>query len=185
MKIKIVNKSSNPLPKYATDGSAGLDLQADLMWGDRIVTYACVEDDDSVFRGIANEQGESTVGKDKSILLHQNERMLIPTGLFIELPIGYEAQIRPRSGLALKNGVTVANCVGTIDSDYRGEIKVILINLSEEPFVIRHGDRIAQMVISRYEQADFEEVETLSETERGTGGFGSTGVSTQTPHQAS
>jgi dUTP pyrophosphatase len=172
MKIKIVNKSSNPLPKYATDGSAGLDLQANLIEGDKVVQY-----------DPANNQHTHIVDDDTKVYLYPKERVLIPTGLFIELSIGYEAQIRPRSGLALKNGVTVANCIGTIDSDYRGEIKVILINLSDEPFIIRHGDRIAQMVISRYEQADFEEVETLSETERGTGGFGSTGVA-QTPHQA-
>lgn len=104
------------------------------------------------------------------------ERKLVPTGLFIELPVGYEAQIRPRSGLAIKNGITVLNTPGTIDSDYRGEINVILVNLSNEPFTINSGDRICQMVIAKHEQAEFIEVTSLDETERGAGGFGHTGV---------
>ena len=103
------------------------------------------------------------------------ERALVPTGLYIELPVGYEAQIRPRSGLALKKGVTVLNSPGTIDADYRGEIRVILINLSREDFEISDGDRIAQMIISSHVQAQWEEVETLTETTRGAGGFGHTG----------
>jgi dUTP pyrophosphatase len=104
------------------------------------------------------------------------ERRLIPTGLFIQLPEGYEAQIRPRSGMALKKGITVLNTPGTIDADYRGEIGVILINLSTQPVVIEPAERICQMVIARYEQAQLVEVETLDETERGEGGFGHTGV---------
>ena len=104
------------------------------------------------------------------------QRCLIPTGLYIALPAGYEAQVRPRSGLALKRGITVLNSPGTIDADYRGEICVILINLSAEPFVIEDGERIAQMVIARHEQAVWQEVEVLDETERGAGGFGHTGV---------
>lgn len=103
------------------------------------------------------------------------ERAMIPTGLFIALPDGTEAQIRPRSGLAAKHGISVLNSPGTIDADYRGEIKVILVNLSNEPFVIYPGERIAQMVVAKYEKVEWEEVETLDETERGTGGFGSTG----------
>ncbi|MBR7157747.1 MAG: dUTP diphosphatase [Bacteroidales bacterium] len=103
------------------------------------------------------------------------ERVMVPTGLYIELPEGYEAQIRPRSGLAAKFGVTVANAPGTVDADYRGEIKVILINLSKEKFVINPGERIAQMVIARYEKIEWKEVEALGESERGEGGFGSTG----------
>jgi dUTP pyrophosphatase len=103
------------------------------------------------------------------------ERIAVPTGLFIELPIGFEAQVRPRSGLALKHGISVPNTPGTIDSDYRGEIKVILINLSNEPFKIESGDRIAQMVIQKYESISWEKVEQLSDSERGAGGFGSTG----------
>lgn len=110
------------------------------------------------------------------VVLKPLERGLIPTGLFIELPEGYEAQIRPRSGLAIKNGITCLNTPGTIDSDYRGEIKVILINLGSENFTINNGDRIAQMVIARHEQAQFVEVEVLEETSRGAGGFGHTGV---------
>ncbi|MBC7642011.1 MAG: dUTP diphosphatase [Flavobacterium sp.] len=104
------------------------------------------------------------------------ERVMVPTGLFIELPIGYEAQVRPRSGLAAKNGVTCLNSPGTIDADYRGELKVILVNLSHEDFTINNGDRIAQMIIAKHERAEFIEVQELSATERGAGGFGSTGV---------
>ena len=110
------------------------------------------------------------------ITLHPMERRLIPTGLHIALPEGYEAQVRPRSGLALKHGLTVLNTPGTIDADYRGEIGVVLINLSQEDFVINDGERIAQMVIARHEQGDFVVVEELDETERGTGGYGHTGV---------
>lgn len=110
------------------------------------------------------------------ITLQPLERKLIPTGLRIALPAGYEAQVRPRSGLALKKGVTVLNSPGTIDADYRGEIGIILINLSQEPFVIQDGERIAQMVIARHEQPEWEPVEVLDDTERGAGGFGHTGV---------
>lgn len=113
---------------------------------------------------------------DEPITLKPLERVLVPTGLFMEIPVGYEAQVRPRSGLALKMGITVLNSPGTIDADYRGEIRIILVNLSNEPFVIENGERIAQMVIAAHEQAEWVEVDTLQETERGTGGFGSTGV---------
>ncbi|MBO7133830.1 MAG: dUTP diphosphatase [Bacteroidales bacterium] len=142
MKIRIVNKSTNALPQYATSQSAGIDLRANLV---------------------------------EPVVLKPMERKLIPTGLFIELPEGYEAQIRPRSGLALKHGITVLNTPGTIDADYRGEIGVILINLSTEDFKIEHGERICQMVIARHEQAEWIQVEELNETERGAGGFGHTG----------
>ena len=108
--------------------------------------------------------------------MHLLERKLVGTGLYIALPQGYEAQIRPRSGLALKHGITVLNSPGTIDADYRGEIMVLLVNLSDTDFVINEGERIAQMVIARHEQAVFEPVETLDETERGAGGYGHTGV---------
>ena len=114
---------------------------------------------------------------DGPVTLKPLERALVPTGLFMELPAGYEARVRPRSGLALKKGITVLNTPGTIDADYRGEICVILINLSNDPFVVNDGDRIAQMVIARHEQADVIEVEALSATQRGTGGFGHTGNS--------
>ena len=112
---------------------------------------------------------------EKDITLKSLERALIPTGLFMELPVGFEAQVRPRSGLAAKFGITVLNTPGTIDADYRGEIKVILVNLSNEEFTISNGDRIAQMIISEHIQAQMEEVKILSETERGSGGFGHTG----------
>ena len=111
----------------------------------------------------------------ESITLKPLERTLVKTGLFIELPVGYEAQVRPRSGLAFKNGITVLNTPGTIDADYRGEIGVILVNLSNENFTIENGERVAQMVIAKHEQANWELVEELSDTERGAGGFGSTG----------
>lgn len=143
MKVEIVNKSKHGLPKYATTGSAGMDIRANI---------------------------------EQSIVLKPLERCLVPTGLHIALPEGYEAQIRPRSGLALKKGLTVLNSPGTIDPDFRGEIGVILINFSSEDFTINDGERIAQMVIARYEQAEWEPVETLDETERGTGGFGHSGV---------
>jgi len=113
---------------------------------------------------------------DKPVVLKSLERNLIPTGLFIELPVEFEAQIRPRSGLAIKKGITLLNSPGTIDADYRGEIKIILANISSEDFVINDGDRIAQMVIARHEQAEWIEVSELVETERGGGGFGSTGT---------
>jgi dUTP pyrophosphatase len=143
MKIKVVNKSKHPLPEYATEYSAGLDLRANI---------------------------------DSPIELKPLERQLIPTGLFIELHKGFEAQIRPRSGLAFKNGITVLNSPGTIDADYRGELKVLLVNLSNTPFMINDGERIAQMVIAKHEQISWEEVSTIDNTERGSGGFGHTGT---------
>jgi dUTP pyrophosphatase len=112
----------------------------------------------------------------ESRILKPLERSIVGTGLFIELPVGYEAQVRPRSGLAAKKGITVLNAPGTIDADYRGEIGVILVNLSNEDFVIHNGERIAQLVIAKHERAEWEEVEILSETDRGEGGFGSTGT---------
>ncbi len=142
MKVKIINKSHHPLPQYATEQSAGVDLRANL---------------------------------EGPVILEPMQRKLLPTGLFIALPKGAEAQVRPRSGLALKHGITVLNSPGTIDADYRGEICVILVNLSEEPFVINDGERIAQMVIARHEQAEWESVDVLDDTERGAGGFGHTG----------
>ena len=142
LQVRIVNQSLNPLPSYATSGSSGMDLRANLH---------------------------------QSVILKPLERALIPTGLFIELPEGYEAQVRPRSGLALKHGLTCLNSPGTVDADYRGELKVILINLSNEEQHINHGDRIAQMVIQRVEKAEWQPVEVLEETTRNSGGFGSTG----------
>lgn len=143
MKIKIVNKSHHPLPAYATELSAGMDLRANI---------------------------------DEPIVLKPMERRLVPTGLHIALPVGYEAQVRPRSGLALKKGITVLNAPGTVDADYRGDVGVILINLSDEPFTVEDGERIAQMVIARHEQGEFVPVDVLDETERGEGGYGHTGV---------
>lgn len=142
MKIRIVNKSKHPLPSYATEASAGMDLRANT---------------------------------DSPVVLKPLERAILSTGLFLELPVGYEAQIRPRSGLAAQHGITVLNTPGTIDADYRGEVKVILVNLSDREFVINDGERIAQMIISKHEQVIWVETEELLETERGSGGFGSTG----------
>lgn len=112
---------------------------------------------------------------DQDIILNPMERTIVPTGLFMELPVGYEAQVRPRSGLAAKHGLTVLNSPGTIDADYRGEVGVILVNLSQTAFTIKNGERVAQMVIAKHERAEWEEVQQLSETSRGEGGFGSTG----------
>ncbi|HKK40522.1 MAG TPA: dUTP diphosphatase [Cryomorphaceae bacterium] len=140
--VEIINKSEHPLPHYATEGSAGCDLRANLS---------------------------------ESVVLKPLERKLLDTGIFIALPVGTEAQIRPRSGMAYKEGLTVLNSPGTIDADYRGEVKVLLVNLSAVEATIQNGDRIAQMVIARHEVANFKEVESLSETLRGEGGFGSTG----------
>ncbi len=145
MTVKIYNQSNNPLPAYASECAAGMDLRANLT---------------------------------EPVVLQPMERKLIPTGLFMELPPDCEAQIRPRSGLALKHGITVLNSPGTIDADYRGEVCVILVNLSQEPFEIRHGERIAQMVIAQFRQMELLEVsskEELSDTERGAGGFGHSG----------
>lgn len=140
--IQIINKSNYPLPKYQTQGSAGVDLHANLM---------------------------------EPLTIKKGEINLVPTGLFISVPLGYEAQIRSRSGLTLNYGITVANGIGTIDSDFRGEIQVILINLGSKDYTINPGDRIAQMVIKKYVYATFDEVEILDETPRGHGGFGHSG----------
>ena len=110
------------------------------------------------------------------IIIQPMERTLVPTGLFVEIPMGFEGQVRARSGLSIKNGITLVNCVGTIDSDYRGELKIPIINLGDEPFEIKRGDRVAQLIITKYERIDWESVESIDETNRGTGGFGSTGV---------
>ena len=142
MNVQVINKSQHPLPAYATELSAGMDIRANIS---------------------------------EPISLEPMQRCLVPTGLFIALPQGFEAQIRPRSGLALKKGITVLYSPGIFDADYRGEICIILVNLSAETFVIEDGERIAQMVIARHEQAMWQEVEILDETERGAGGFGHTG----------
>ena len=141
--VKVINQSNNVLPAYATEGSSGMDLRANLP---------------------------------EPITLQPHQRSLIPTGLFIEMPLGIEAQIRPRSGLAVKQGLTCLNSPGTVDSDYRGEIKVLLINLSNEPQQIVHGDRIAQMVFVKVEVATLLLVQELTDTVRAAGGFGHTGV---------
>jgi len=142
MNIKIINKSNNPNPHYATSQSAGMDIRAFLI---------------------------------EPISLLPGERILVATGIHIELPIGYEAQIRPRSGLAINSGITMLNSPGTIDADYRGEIKVIAINHGENAFIINSGDKIAQMVIAKHETIKWENVEVLDDSERKDGGFGSTG----------
>jgi dUTP pyrophosphatase len=140
--LNVINRSNNPLPQYATEGAAGMDVRAFLQ---------------------------------VPITLQTLERMAVPTGLFLEIPPGYEVQVRPRSGLALKQGITCLNTPGTIDSDYRGELNVILINLSAEPQTIHSGDRIAQLVLQKVELMAWQPVETLTETARSSGGFGSTG----------
>jgi dUTP pyrophosphatase len=142
MTVQIVNNSKHPLPPYATEQSAGMDIYANLQ---------------------------------EPIVLQAMERCLVPTGLFIQLPIGYEAQVRPRSGIAIKQGITCLNTPGTIDSDYRGEIKVILINLSTETQTINDGDRIAQLVVAAHARVNWQQTEALDNTARGEGGFGHTG----------
>lgn len=143
MTVKVINKSSNPLPAYSTPLSAGMDVRA------------------------ANET---------PVTIGPLERTMIPTGLYLEIPAGYEVQVRPRSGLAAKKGITVLNAPGTIDADYRGEVCVILVNLSNEAFTVEKGERIAQLVLARHEVIEWESSESLADSERGTGGFGSTGV---------
>ena len=143
MKVKVINRSHNPLPQYATDAAAGLDVRAD---------------------------------NPEPIVLKPLGRALVPTGLFLEIPVGFEVQVRPRSGLASKKGITVLNAPGTIDADYRGEVCVILVNLSDEPFTVERGERIAQLVLAKHEVIDWEEVDELAESSRGVGGFGSTGT---------
>ena len=142
LNIRIINKSANANPEYATIHAAGMDLRADISEKMEILPL---------------------------------DRCLVPTGIFIELPIGYEAQIRPRSGLAINSGITLLNSPGTIDADYRGEIKVIMINLSKQPFYINPGDKIAQMVVAKHEIVVWENTTELSSTDRDTGGFGHTG----------
>ena len=142
MRVKIINRSNNLLPEYATTYSAGMDLRANL---------------------------------EEPITLKSLERALIPTGIFIELPAGYEAQIRPRSGLAVKHGISVLNSPGTIDADYRGEIRVVLVNLSNSEFVINHGERICQMVVAKHATVEWQETDELETSDRGAGGFGHTG----------
>ena len=143
MHVDIVNKSHHPLPAYATEGSAGMDVRAFLS---------------------------------SPVTLLPGERALIPTGLYIALPQGYECQIRPRSGLAIKHGISLVNSPGTVDADYRGEIGVIVINHSGGPFTINDGERICQMVIAAYSRVAWNRVESLDDTERGAGGFGHSGV---------
>lgn len=142
VKVKVVTAEGVTLPKYETEGSAGMDIRANI---------------------------------DEPIVLGSLERALVKTGIKMAIPEGYEVQVRPRSGLALKHGITLANAIGTIDSDYRGELGVILINLSKEPYTIQPQERIGQMVLNKIEQIDFEVVTSLDETERGEGGFGHTG----------
>ena len=140
--VRIINNSNNPLPKYQTGQSAGMDL------------YAFLKEE---------------------IVLNPGDRALVPTGIHIELPSGYEAQIRPRSGLAFKHGIGMVNAPGTIDADYRGDIGVLLVNHGNDSFVVKSGERVAQMVIAKYEQVTWVQTEELSTTERGSGGFGHTG----------
>ena len=143
MVVKVINKSSNPLPDYSTPLSAGMHVRA---------------------------------ANDTPVTIAPLERAIIPTGLYLEIPAGYEVQVRPRSGLAAKKGITVLNAPGTIDADYRGEVCVILVNLSGEEFTVQKGERIAQLVLARHEVIEWESSESLADSERGAGGFGSTGV---------
>ena len=161
MKVQVINLSKNELPNYATPLSAGMDLRADfsrISNDNRLIVY-----------------GNIDLENNTKLTLYPGARVLIPTGLKIALPEGYEARIQPRSGLALKKGISVVNSPGCVDADYREEIGVILINHGIEPFVIENGDRIAQMIVSKVEHVEFEEVDCLTKTDRN-GGFGSTGA---------
>lgn len=142
MIVKVINKSNNPLPKYATEGSAGLDIHAFL---------------------------------EESVIIKPLERKIIPTGLYLEIPNGYEIQVRARSGMSIKHGITLVNGVGTIDSDYRGELGIPVVNLSNEEYEIKSGDKVAQIILAKYEHLDFKLEENLEETDRSDGGFGHTG----------
>lgn len=142
-KVRVINRSSNELPRYATEFSAGMDVRAN---------------------------------NADPIVLKPLGRAMVPTGLFLEIPAGYEVQVRPRSGLAAKKGITVLNAPGTIDADYRGEVCVILVNLSSEDFVVERGERVAQLVLARHEVIEWEEADVLADSNRGVGGFGSTGT---------
>ena len=142
-KVKVINRSGNPLPAYETSQAVGLDVRADTR---------------------------------EPMVIRPLERVMVPTGLYFQIPEGYEIQVRPRSGLAAKYGITVINTPGTIDPDYRGELKVLLVNLSNEPFEMQPGERVAQLVFARYQRLEWQEAVVLDETKRGEGGFGSTGV---------
>ena len=162
MKIQVINLSNNKLPEYSTDLSAGMDLKVD---------FSRVSKSNPL-----KIYGDCDLENFNKLILYPGARVLIPTGLKIALPEEYEARIQPRSGLALKYGITVLNTPGCIDADYRGEIGVILINHGLSPFTIEHGDRIAQMIISKVEHVEFELVKELNDTKRNSGGFGSTGI---------
>lgn len=142
MIVKVINKSNNPLPKYATEGSAGLDVHAFL---------------------------------EEPIVIKPLERKIIPTGLYLEIPNGYEIQVRARSGMSIKHGITLINGVGTIDSDYRGELGIPVVNLSNEDYEIKSGDKVAQIILAKYEHLEFKLEDSLKETDRNDGGFGHTG----------
>ncbi|MEJ8751216.1 dUTP diphosphatase [Lagierella sp. ICN-221743] len=142
MIVKVINKSNNPLPKYATEGSAGLDVHAFLK---------------------------------EPVIIKPLERKIIPTGLFLEIPNGYEIQVRARSGMSIKHGITLINGVGTIDSDYRGELGIPVVNLSNDEYEIKSGDKVAQIILAKYEHLEFKLEESLEETDRSDGGFGHTG----------
>lgn len=142
MIVKVINKSNNPLPKYATEGSAGLDVHAFL---------------------------------EEPVIIKPLERKIIPTGLFLEIPNGYEIQVRARSGMSIKHGITLVNGVGTIDSDYRGELGIPVINLSNKEYEIKSGDKVAQIILAKYEYLEFKLEKNLEETDRSDGGFGHTG----------
>ena len=162
MKIQLIKNTNNELPKYETIESAGCDLRAELSLINNKLLFksGCIVDNDVV----------------TTVRIYPGGRALIPTGLKMALPIGYEAQVRPRSGLALKYGLTVLNTPGTIDSDYRGDVGVVLINHGSDPFDVHQGDRIAQLIVNKVEQVEFEVVNELDDTARGTGGFGSTNI---------
>lgn len=183
MKVKVINKSNNKLPEYETSGAAGMDARAsfsnivprDLKQYGTQVVYTCetIWEDRVLEDGKLGAESRQLI---KSISLQPGSRILIPTDLYVEVPEGYELQIRMRSGLALKNGLILVNGVGTVDCDYRGNVGVILMNISNTPVDINEGDRICQFVLNKVKRIEWEEVDELDKTERGEGGFSSTGI---------
>lgn len=159
MEVKVINTSSNDLPEYSKIGDSGMDLRAELSSVNHSMMHNAEYDE-----------------KRNKLIIFSGGRCIVPTGLYTSFPIGYEIQIRPRSGLAIKNGIIVLNTPGTIDSNYRGELGVILMNLSDEPFEIAQGDRIAQAVLNKVSKIEWSEVETLDETNRGKTGYGDSGI---------
>lgn len=169
MKVQVINKSKNALPRYATKGDAGIDIRADFSQAEKIENSIMIYG-----KGVLKVAGP--LQETTTLYLEPGARAIIPTGIYTAIPEGYEVQLRPRSGLAIKKGLNLINCVGTIDAGYRNEWGIPIVNQGFEPVEIKDGERIAQAVLNKFEQIEWEEVNELSESERGLGGFGSSGT---------